>query len=656
MNNNEGIVLDTTEMHSLKKEFNVEHRQCHQVACHTTDLICRFDKDRKLTYANQTFLKYLGQSEDELLGTPFSELMSQADSASLEREVQQLTVQNPTRTFVQPIKNSQGKTLWYHWACAAYFDATGMLLEVQAIGRDITSAKQAELAYMHAYRLLEKNVEKNRKQLAESESRCDLFFNRSLVGMMMVNEKTGIINKANPSSEALFGMSKDNLVGKSYRHLLLTREHEVRTIDTASNSEIFKVLCHKDKGFRYVEVTSYSTTEESEGDHLLVLNDITERVKAEQASINEKEYFNLIYDSIQDGVIALDRKNNIHLINKAASQLLHTTRDEAIGQPSANFLLLNNIIYKSPPALKTGKKENLLTWEPENEPRSILDISRHELLISGKGAVGCVLVIRDVTREKQLEKEMFLSQKLRSVGMLASGVAHEINTPVQYIGNNLWFLKKHMKEVLDLIHRGDSGFNKNHEEFLLQEIPDAIQSSIEGVDRIIKITRSLQDLTHPGQDNQQLVDVNDTISKAIHLVQKKISLDIQINTDFDENAPDIVGSASELMQVWLNLLNNAGDAVEEALDNGATESGWIKVTTKMEKHLIVVKIMDNGVGIRPEDQHMIFDLFYTTKDIGRGSGQGLVIVHDIVTNKLRGTIEMDSTTGRGTTFTIKLPV
>lgn len=248
-------------------------------------------------------------------------------------------------------------------------------------------------------------------------------------------------------------------------------------------------------------------------------------------------------------------------------------------------------------------------------------------------------------------------QKLEALGTLASGIAHEINTPVQFVGDNLRFLENSLPALLDdTAVEGEPASGTEDHGYLRKEIPAAISEAIAGIEQIGRIVASMRGLSHPGSGVAAPCNVNEALEGATIICRNDIKHVADVILDLDPALPEIEAYSNELGQVWLNLVVNAVQALKVSRQVRDGERGFIAIRTRHEQpHEIMVEIEDSGVGITAENQERIFDPFFTTKDVGEGTGQGLAIVHDIVVTKHGGRIDVISRPGEGTCFTIFLP-
>lgn len=271
--------------------------------------------------------------------------------------------------------------------------------------------------------------------------------------------------------------------------------------------------------------------------------------------------------------------------------------------------------------------------------------------------------------EKRLEEERRQAQKLEAIGTLAGGIAHEINTPIQYIGDNVRFVASLLPDLLRLAEEiraaqdspspesawgTISGIvNSMDLDFVREEAPLALEQTLEGISSVSRIVLAMKEFSHPSLKDPVPFDLNRNIENTVTISRNEWKIVATVDLDLDPAMPPVTGLPGDLNQVFLNMVVNAAHAIEDA---HKPDIGVIRIRTRRTDDLVTVSIADTGCGIPEENLSKIFEPFFTTKDVGRGSGQGLAIAHDIVTRKHGGRIAVDSIPGEGTTFTITIPL
>ena len=280
----------------------------------------------------------------------------------------------------------------------------------------------------------------------------------------------------------------------------------------------------------------------------------------------------------------------------------------------------------------------------------------------------------DVTELRRLGRELAAAQKLESVGRLAAGVAHEINTPVQFVSDNVQFVRTSLPDIATVIHAyrnlqlavqaaGDivaaahvaaEAEKAADLDYVMENAPLAIESSIQGLARIAVIVRSMKEFAHPDQAEKQFADLNQAIRSTLVIAHNEYKFIAEVDTHFGD-LPPVPCFLGEINQVILNLLVNASHAISDVVkDSGGL--GKLTVRTRLDGDAVEISISDSGTGIPESARDRIFDPFFTTKEVGKGTGQGLAIARSVIVNKHGGTLRFETECGKGTTFFIRLPI
>ncbi len=292
-------------------------------------------------------------------------------------------------------------------------------------------------------------------------------------------------------------------------------------------------------------------------------------------------------------------------------------------------------------------------------------------------------VKEDITERKQSQRERDLmelhlrqAQKLESIGQLAAGIAHEINTPMQYIGDNTRFLQDAFADLRNIVRTFQHVARQLHDlpglsptlappdlalqtaglDDLLEEIPQAIEQTLQGAERVTNIVRAMKEFSHPGTDQKTPVDLNHAIASTVTVARNEWKYVADLVTDLDPLLPPVPCLPGEFNQVVLNLIVNAAHAIADATRTNPSQKGRIAICTRRVDPFAEIRIEDSGTGIPDHIRNRIFDPFFTTKPVGQGSGQGLAIARSVIVDKHGGTLTFDSVLGQGTTFLIRLPL
>lgn len=287
-----------------------------------------------------------------------------------------------------------------------------------------------------------------------------------------------------------------------------------------------------------------------------------------------------------------------------------------------------------------------------------------------------VAIITDIAQRKDLESQLMQAQKMQSIGQLAAGIAHEINTPAQFVGDNTRFVQDAFKDLIELSNSFRKLYSaaRNNEispelldevassmeaadvEFLTDEVPTAIDQSLDGISRISNIVRAMKEFSHPGGKEFEAMDLNSAVRNTITVASNEWKYVADIETELADSLPPVMCFQQEVNQVILNLIVNAAHAIEAGRDENSDEKGVIRITTRAAETDVEVAISDTGCGIPDDIRERIFEPFFTTKEVGKGSGQGLAMAYATIVDKHQGQLLVDSTPGKGTTFTVRLPL
>ena len=409
---------------------------------------------------------------------------------------------------------------------------------------------------------------------------------------------------------------------------------------------------------------------------------IEEREKRLQQQRQDIARLDAVMHLAADGIVTISQGGIVESFNEAAGRIFGYEPNEVIGQ---------NVSMLAPKPHRQRHQEYLAKYLGSGQTRIAgpsrevmgqrkdgtllpLEIAVSEVSLDcGRVFTG---IFRDITERRRLESQLVQAQKMESVGQLAAGIAHEINTPTQYVGDNTRFLEDAFQDLAplmancnqlckaaaegkipgDLVASVVESAKEADLEYLLDEIPKAIGQSLQGVERVAKIVRSMKEFSHPGGENKQAVDLNRAVESALTVCRNEWKYVSDAVTDLDPDLPLVACLPGECNQVFLNLIINAAHAIGDKLGENSAEKGTIKVSTRSDGDWVEIRVEDTGNGIPEESRSRIFDPFFTTKEVGRGTGQGLAIAHSVINEKHGGTIHFETEIGRGTTFSVRLPI
>ncbi len=426
---------------------------------------------------------------------------------------------------------------------------------------------------------------------------------------------------------------------------------------------------------------SHALRQQRQMDRRQFLLRLHERQQAESALRRIHEENQNILTSIESLLIGLDGSSRITMWNRVAEDLLGISASAAVGKPFASLALSWDVEYLNRGVRDCLSGKGLVKLDHCVFPRldgnfGSLGISMTPLTGRYGSAHGVLILGTDITDRRNLEIQLAQAQKLESIGQLAAGIAHEINTPIQYVGDNVSFLGDafvDIHEVLDKhrqalrqaklgtldeaalaeLERTVAGVDLD---YLTLEVPKAIAQAREGVNHVAKIVRAMKEFSHPGSENKVAENINKLIENAITVAGNEWKHIANVVTDLDPSMPQVPCLAGEFNQVILNLIVNAAHAIGDRGQGAAEYTGLITVTTRTQGQWAEIRVQDTGAGIPEAIRSRIFDPFFTTKAVGRGTGQGLAIAHAVIVKKHSGTLTFETEIGKGTTFVIRLPI
>jgi signal transduction histidine kinase/CheY-like chemotaxis protein len=418
---------------------------------------------------------------------------------------------------------------------------------------------------------------------------------------------------------------------------------------------------HADGAYRWMQCRSAASIDESGSPvrALALFTDVTEQVEASQRHLS-------LVEAIPDTLLRVDRSGAVLDLrtgkSRAAQSLFVVARPMApLAEACLDEKLVTAINDAVQLALQRGETQ-MITWSGERADAFF------EIRVV-PGANEAVCLIRDATDRKHLEVQLVQAQKLEAIGQLAAGVAHEINTPLQFIGDNVRFVQTASERLMGLVEQFQAVIEacasddekkrvkkiekRSKLEFLKKNFPGALESCIEGVNRVHEIVGAMKEFSHQGSEEAETLDVNHCLSTTLKVSRNEWKNIAEIKEHFDAELPCIKGHRGELNQCFLNIIVNAAHALCDRY--GETLAGCITITTQpWQQDGVEVRIADNGTGIPDAVKQRIFEPFFTTKEVGKGTGQGLSIAYKTIVDRHGGQLSCETVDGQGTEFVIRL--
>jgi PAS domain S-box-containing protein len=408
--------------------------------------------------------------------------------------------------------------------------------------------------------------------------------------------------------------------------------------------------------------------------------DITELKRSEAALRVAEQKYRGMYDEALVGIFSLRADGFLIQVNPAMAEFLGYASpeemysvvtgplwDSAVSQQVHEEFLkkINRDGYVKAFELEVLRKDGERIWI-SSSVRAKYD---------GSTVVGYTGMFEDITERRDLREQLLQAQKLESVGQLAAGIAHEINTPVQYIGDNVRFLRDSFDSLValngtyaelleracdqtlnpELLQKVSAAVQEADVEYILEEIPKAFTQTLEGVSRVAGLVGAMKEFSHPGTGEKVLFDLNRAIENTVTVTRNEWKYLADMKLSLEPSLPLVSCLPGAFNQVIVNLIVNAAHAIADAVHAGDVAKGLIFIQTRSLGENVEIRIQDNGGGIPEAIRTRIFDPFFTTKEIGKGTGQGLAIARSVVVDKHHGSIDIETEIGRGTTFIIRLP-
>ena len=494
---------------------------------------------------------------------------------------------------------------------------------------------------------------------------------------------------ASPSHLSALGYAPEELMGKDVFDLIHPGDWEAVARSVAEKLATGKShghgtslrLRHKGGGWRHVESRS-AVIRNAQGtaDALVAVSrPIDERMAAEAALAAAHTETEAFLQAIPSILIGLDSQACITRWNRMAGKTFGVSEDAVRGHSLCDCgikWLRFDMAAETRRWLRapTVCQYDELAYERDNKIRFV-SLRVHLVNVAQDGQPGFIITGADITARKCLEEQLRQAQKLEAVGQLAAGVAHEINTPTQYVSDNTRFFKDSWTDIANVLssaqllrNEAETGFVQPQTlaafdaasrdadlDYLVAEIPKAIDHALEGLDRVARIVRAMKEFSHPGVQEKRPIDVNKAIETTLTVARNEWKYVAEVVTQFDPELPLVPGLRGELNQALLNLILNAAHAIADVVGS-TTQKGTITISTSRQGNWAQIVISDTGTGIPESIRSRIFEPFFTTKPVGKGTGQGLTLAHAVVVKQHQGRIWFESSVGKGTSFFMQLPL
>jgi PAS domain S-box-containing protein len=695
-----GIIRDVSQNRKDKeslKYFNTLFKE-------SLNEIYIFDAETfKFLKVNNASCKNLGFSTDELLKlTPID--IDPSINEDLFRKRLTPLIKGNSKRIIYNTQYQRKDGTFYDVEVHIQYSEFDVHKVFTAVVLDITERREAELAQHIIFRIISAGL----KTTSLSSIYAIIQFE---LGQLMdtTNFFIGIYNPENDTISFPYMDDENDLfknvaakntissfVIKNNQSLLLCGEeveqfikkNKIKRVATPSKSWLGVPLLINNKTIGLIVVQSYKESCAFTDKHKELIEFIADQI----ASIIMKERIELklqklnkeneqLLASLPSILIVMDENEQIIRWNRAAEKSFGIQHEDILDKRlletgiSWNWSAITDGIARCRIQNKTITLHDI-NYDTPAQKNGFLNVIISPFMKENKKYPGFLIICQDITERKILESQLSQAQKLESIGQLAAGIAHEINTPTQFVGDNTSFLRDAFSDLNTLVCKFQAlkesvSKDKNTENiireidtltedidlsYLLEEVPLAIEQSLEGIARVSKIVRAMKEFSHPGAKEKTAIDINKAIENTITVCRNEWKYVSDIETDFDDSLPPVAIIPDAFNQVILNLIINAAHAISDSLIQNKETKGRILVSTELDKNEVEIRVKDSGTGIPEDIRSKIFDPFFTTKEVGKGTGQGLAISHDVITKKHNGSLKFDTEPNEGTTFIIRLPL
>jgi PAS domain S-box-containing protein len=659
-------VKDITEIQRAKEVLQLSEDKFRRILASTPDVAWTSDRHGRIKYISPKVEGVLGYTKQEICGGGASLWLGcihPADFGRVHQAYGALFEKQGALDEEYRIRRKDGAWIWVHDRAMGTYKEDGVDY-ADGFLCDITRRKQAE-AELHS-------------QTAFLEAQA----NSTIDGILVV-DRFGQRLMQNQRLGELFNIPADIMADKDDGKML----RYVITLIKDPESFLAKVT-HL---YKHPDETSRDEIELRNGmfldrysapvidksgvyyGRIWTFRDITERKRNADAL----QQLSLAVEQSPVSVVITDPQGNISYVNRKFTEGTGYSSEEVVG---SNPRLLN--AGQCPPELYRNLWATITAgrvWHGElcNKKKTgeiFWEAATITPITNPKGAITHYLAVKeDISERRALEGQLRQAQKLEGIGQLAAGIAHEINTPTQFVTDNLTFLRDSWKSTHELLEQYRNAVRSMAEalpegvattlqqaeqscdlDFIATEAPRAIDQSLDGARRVAQIVRAMKEFSHPDSADKTATDLNKAIESTITVARNEWKYVSEIVREFDESLPPVVCYPGDINQVVLNLIVNAAHAIKDKIKEG--EKGRITVGTRMRGECVEISVTDTGGGIPEGIRTRVFDPFFTTKEVGKGTGQGLALAYTVVVKKHGGKIWFETKIGEGTTFFITLPI
>ena len=647
-----------------KLEQNKE--KFRRILANLPDVSWTVDRERCIVYMSPKIFDVLGYTSEEVRagdGTLLTDNIHPDDAKRVSCAWDEFFAAQTRFDIEYRIRSKIGAWVWIHNRTSETY-ADGGRLHADGLLTDITPRKQAEFELRSKTAFLEAQLNSTKEGiLVLDENNRKLFANRRCAEIFAVPPEMLTDTSNAPLLRHVQQLVKDPrafaaTAGRFYSRREETNEAEIELKD-GGTLEIYSAPVVGEAGRYYGRIWSF--------------RDVTERRRDE----TRLRQLSAAVEQSPASIIITDPSGKISYVNRKFSECTGYSFDEVRGKtpkilnsghsPREMYETLWQTIRQGKEwrgEFCNRKKNGELFWES----------AAVSPIFDQNGEIANFLGVKeDITERRNLEAELRQAQKLEGVGQLAAGIAHEINTPIQFVTDNITFFQDSWAAVSQLIERYRivnrdclekaspsiaeelrAAEAKLDLDFICEEIPHAIAQSLDGARRVANIVRAMKEFSHPDSADKTGTDLNRAIESTITVARNEWKYIADVATEFEATLPPVVCYAGEVNQVILNLIVNAAHAIKDKVKG--SEKGTITIRSRNRGRFAEISVADTGMGIPEEIQSRIYEPFFTTKEVGKGTGQGLALAYSVIVKKHQGKLWFETEQGKGTTFFVQLPI
>lgn len=662
-----GIHLDISERKEASRLLTQAKQESDTIIRHFLDTLIVVNTELLVVRVNQATCQLLGYQEHELIGRSVSSLFFDSESKvrdtfafyrSPEPQPPVLEGLLPNITWAvlshsDELRNVElcyrhqdGSRLPMSFNIQLLRNEQGEVTGCIAGGKDVSALRQAI------------------DTIGQQKRSIETLFDIIPVGLVALSPENEVV-RSNPAFRVLMERWSTRLVMSMEE---CSQRLVSQIVQEPVEGGLWTISLNRDETRAHFRCGATSITSLPGIGRVITVDDITSEMVAEEA----KKFLAAVIEQTGDAVLVTGTDGVIRYVNPATIASTGYSAEELVGQISSIYrddLVDGRILADLRRTLENGA-----VWSGHLRSRhkdgSIIeeDVTVSPIRNEDGQTTHYVAIWRDITELVRLQRQLVQAQKLESIGQLAAGIAHEINTPMQYVQNNVTFFDQSFEDLQGLL----SAIEQVPQErlpaeisealdgvdlgFLLEEVPTSIRETLQGINRVVKIVAAMKEFSHPGSNEKILTDLNHAIESTLIVCRNEWKYVAEAVTTLAEELPLVPCFADQLHQVVVNLVINAAHAIQARQLKEPELNGRITVSTRAEEDFVEIRIGDNGSGIPEAIRSRIFEPFFTTKAVGKGTGQGLAIVYEVIVNKHGGKVDFITDTGQGTTFILHLPI